>query len=292
MANNPMERAVATPDFSLRLAGGRTGFLLIHGLGGTPTEMRLVARALNRAGHTVHCPQLAGHCAGESELLATSWRDWAQSVLDELDRMRAICDRVIVGGLSMGAVMAMHVAAERPEAVAGLALYAPTLWYDGWSIPRYSFLLKWLIRTPIGRRYSFVEREPFGVKDPRTRSLIRAAITRGDSSEAGLLGTPSGALQQMWALIAQTRREMPTIRCPALLLHAREDDVASLSNAFYIQRRLGGIVDAVILDDSYHLVTIDQQRDIVIERSLALASRLEKSASREKAVELRAVAAE
>lgn len=292
MANNLMQQAVAAPDFSLRYAGGRTGFLLIHGLGGTPTEMRLVARALNRAGHTVHCPQLAGHCAGESELLATGWRDWAGSVFDELDRMRAICDRVIVGGLSMGAVMAMHVAAERPEAVDGLALYAPTLWYDGWSIPRYSFLLKWLIRTPIGRRYSFVEREPYGVKNPRTRSLIKAAITRGDSTEAGLLGTPSGALQQMWALIAQTRREMPSIRCPALLLHAREDDVASLSNAFYIQRRLGGIVDAVILDDSYHLVTIDQQRDIVIERSLALAARLEKSTSREKAVELRAVAAE
>jgi carboxylesterase len=292
MANNLMQQAVAAPDFSLRYAGGRTGFLLIHGLGGTPTEMRLVARALNRAGHTVHCPQLAGHCAGESELLATGWRDWAGSVFDELDCMRAICDRVIVGGLSMGAVMAMHVAAERPEAVDGLALYAPTLWYDGWSIPRYSFLLKWLIRTPIGRRYSFVEREPYGVKNPRTRSLIKAAITRGDSTEAGLLGTPSGALQQMWALIAQTRREMPSIRCPALLLHAREDDVASLSNAFYIQRRLGGIVDAVILDDSYHLVTIDQQRDIVIERSLALAARLEKSTSHEKAVELRAVAAE
>jgi carboxylesterase len=96
----------------------------------------------------------------------------------------------------------------------------------------------------------------------------------------------------MWKLIAQTRREMPTIRCPALLLHAREDDVASLSNAFYIQRRLGGVVDAVILDDSYHLVTIDQQRDIVIERSLALAARLEKAATQTKPVELRAVAAE
>lgn len=283
---------MTTRDFSLRYAGGRTGFLLIHGLGGTPTEMRLVARALNQAGHTVHCPQLVGHCAGESELLATGWRDWAQSVIDELDRMHLICDRVIVGGLSMGAVLAMHVAAARPEAVDGLALYAPTLWYDGWSIPRYAFLLKWLINTPFGRRYSFVEREPYGVKDLRTRALITAAITRGDSSEAGLLGTPSGALQQMWALIDQTRREMPTITCPALLVHAREDDVASLSNAFYIQRRLGGLVDAVILDDSYHLVTIDQQRGIVVERSLALAARLAKREVREKAAGLRVVAAE
>ena len=283
---------MTTRDFSLRYAGDRTGFLLIHGLGGTPTEMRLVARALHRGGHTVHCPQLAGHCAGEAELLATGWRDWTQSVVDELEHMRGICDTVIVGGLSMGAVLAMHVAAVRPDAVDGLALYAPTLWYDGWSIPRYAFLLKWLINTPAGRRYSFVEREPYGVKDLRTRSLITAAITRGDSAEAGLLGTPSGALKQMWELIGQTRREMQKINCPALLVHAREDDVASLSNAFYIQRRLGGLVDAVILDDSYHLVTIDQQREIVVERSLVLAARLAKPHLHEVASGLHIVAAE
>ena len=61
-------------DHSLRFAGDRTGFLLIHGLGGTPVELRLVAKALARAGHTVHCPQLAGHCGSEADLLATSWQ--------------------------------------------------------------------------------------------------------------------------------------------------------------------------------------------------------------------------
>ena len=277
-------------DFSVRLSGDRTGFLLIHGLGGTPIELRFVARALHRAGHTVHCPQLAGHCAGEAEILATGWRDWTQSVLDELERMREICDTVIVGGLSMGAVLAMHVAAFRPKEVDGLALYAPTLWYDGWSIPRYAFLLKWFINAPLVRRYSFVEREPYGLKDTRARAFVVSSLTSGDSSTAGLLGTPAGALKQMWELIAVTRREMPQVKCPALLVHPREDDIADLSNAFEIQRKLGGLVDAVILDDSYHLVTIDQQRDIVIERSLALASRLAKA--RRPATPLRVVAAE
>lgn len=277
-------------DFSVRLAGDRTGFLLIHGLGGTPVELRFVARALHRAGHTVHCPQLAGHCAGEAEILATGWRDWTQSVFDELERMREICDTVIVGGLSMGAVLAMHVAAQRPKEVDGLALYAPTLWYDGWSIPRYAFLLKWFINTPFGRRYSFVEREPYGLKDTRSRALVVSSLTSGDSSTAGLLGTPSGALKQMWDLIAVTRRELPQVKCPALLVHPREDDIADLTNAFEIQRKLGGLVDAVILDDSYHLVTIDQQHDIVIERSLALAARLAKA--HRPVTPLRVVAAE
>lgn len=261
-------------DQAIRLPGGRTGFLLIHGLGGTPVELRLVARSLHGSGHTVHCPQLAGHCGTEADLLVTGWRDWTQSVLDELERMRANCDRIILGGLSMGAVLAIHVAAERPADVAGLALYAPTLRYDGWSIPRYAFLLKWLINTPLGRRYRFPERAPYGVKHKRTRQTIMEAMASGDASQAGLDGTPARALQQLWLLVAATRARMPSVTCPALLVHAREDDIAGLSNAFEIQHRMGGLVDAVILDDCYHLITIDQQRGIVIDRTLALAKRL------------------
>lgn len=268
-------------DHAIRLAGGRTGFLLIHGLGGTPAELRLVARGLHAAGHTVHCPQLAGHCGSEADLLATGWRDWAQSVLHELDRMRGICDRIILGGLSMGAVLAIHAAAERPD-VAGLALYAPTLRYDGWSIPRYAFLLKWLIHTPLGRAYRFPEREPYGIKHKRTRQTIIEAMASGDASKAGLDGTPAQALEQLWLLVAATRRRMPAVTCPALLVHAREDDIAGLSNAFEVQRRLGGLVDAVILDDCYHLVTIDQQRGIVIDRTLALAKRVTDAAESRK----------
>lgn len=263
-----------TRDLSLRYAGNGTGFLLAHGLGGTPIELRPVARALHRAGHTVHCAQLPGHCAGEKELLATTWRDWAAGVEAELDRMLGICDTVILGGLSMGAVLATHVAARRREDVDALALYAPTFRYDGWSIPRYAFLLKWLIDTPLGRRYRFVERPPYGLKDPRIRAMVVAAMANGDSAEAGLLGTPSGALRQMWELNAVATRELSTIKCPALLVHPREDDIASLANAFHLQRRLGGLVDALILDDSYHLVTVDKQHDLVVERSLALAARL------------------
>ena len=58
------------------------------------------------------------------------------------------------------------------------------------------------------------------------------------------------------------------MKMPALILHAREDDISSLSNAFYLQKHLGGLVDTVVLDDSYHLVMIDRQRDIVVSRSI------------------------
>ena len=61
-------------DHSFTIGDGRTGFLLIHGLGGTPLELKFVAKGLARQGFTVHCPQLAGHCGDERDLLATDWR--------------------------------------------------------------------------------------------------------------------------------------------------------------------------------------------------------------------------
>ena len=63
------------------------------------------------------------------------------------------------------------------------------------------------------------------------------------------------------------KRDLPEIKAPALIVHAREDDISALSNAIYLQRRLGGLVECVVLDDSYHLVTVDRQRDVVIDRS-------------------------
>ena len=93
-------------DKSLRFAGGPRGFLLIHGLGGTPVELRFVAQGLTRAGYTVHVPQLAGHCESAEELQATTWQQWYESVEEEHHRLREHCSTIVVGGLSMGAILA------------------------------------------------------------------------------------------------------------------------------------------------------------------------------------------
>src|SRR5258708_5019286 len=103
-------------DRTIHLPGGNTGVLLAHGLGGTPVELAFVARGLAKAGFTVHCCQLAGHCGSEADLVATGWQDWAASVEAGLERLRQDCDVVLVGGLSMGALLGLHVAALRPEA--------------------------------------------------------------------------------------------------------------------------------------------------------------------------------
>lgn len=272
-----MPNPSAASEHDILYEGGSTGVLLIHGLGGTPIELKRVARAVHAEGYTAACCTLAGHCGTESDLVATRWQDWHASVDAAFERLSERCDRIVVGGLSLGAVLALHLAAQRPNQVHGLALYAPTLWYDGWSIPWYRFLLRLAVNTPIATRYRFMEREPYGIRDERIRAHLVAAMLSGDSSEAGLLGTPGPALRELLRLVAKVRPELPSITAPTLLVHARNDDISDLRNSTYIASRLGGVVDLTVLDDSYHIVTLDRQRNIAIARTLDLLERVRSS---------------
>ncbi|MEA4837456.1 MAG: alpha/beta fold hydrolase [Rhodospirillaceae bacterium] len=262
-----------TSDHSILFEGkGPVGVLLIHGLGGTPIEMKSLGRALYDAGANVYCCQLAGHCGTEEDIKKTGWKDWYASAEAGIAVLERSSEHIVVGGLSMGGCVAAELAAHHPTRVDGLIMLAPTLKYDGWSMPRYSFLLKILINTPFGQRFRFIEQDPYGVKDERTRRLVVKAMHSADSSNAGLLATPSQALQQMWALNADLKKRLGSIRQPTLIIHSREDDVASLGNAVYLQKHLGGLVRTLVLDDSYHLVTLDRQRHIVAEEAAHFVS--------------------
>ena len=269
-----------TQDRSQFLPGGRVGVLLIHGLGGTPTELRFIAQSLARDGRTVYCSQLAGHCGTPEELRRTTWQEWYASVEEAHDRLLQHCDVIVAGGLSMGGILALHLAQKRPETVHGLLLYAPTLTLDGWSMPWYSRALNYVRPLPIRLEFELAEREPYGLKDERVRALVASSMQSGDSGQAGTFRTPMRSFANFNRLVAVVKGELGKLRQPALIVHPRDDDMASLKNAHYLQANLGGLVDSVILDDSYHMVTLDQQRHIVAERSLGFVGRIEAAARR------------
>jgi carboxylesterase len=255
-------------DFTL--PGGRSGVLLIHGLTGTPAEMRFVAKGLNRNGFTVHAMQLAGHCGSEDDLLETGWRDWYRSVCDAADRLRGEVDHMFVAGLSMGALLALKLAADRPEQVDGLGLYGTTFVYDGWTIPwigRLSFMLPLVCGLGFGWNRRFHECFPYGIKDERIRQRIANSMLSGDSAAAGLPGNPWPSLAEFYRLSFIVRRQLRGIRTPCLVVHAVDDDVASLKNARIVMRGVRGPVETVLLENSYHMITVDQERDKLIERS-------------------------
>ena len=263
------------------LPGGRHGVLLIHGLTGTPAEMRFVAKGLNRRGYTTYAMQLAGHCGSTEDLLATGWRDWAASVRAAADRLSAQVDRLFVGGLSMGALLALNYALEQPDAVHGLALYGTTFRYDGWAVPaigKLSFLLPWVVPLGIGRKRSFTEVFPYGLRDERMRQRIVGAMFGEDSSSAGLPGNPWPSLAELYRLARHVRGRLHQIRTPALVVHATEDDVASLRNARVLLDHLGGATELLELPQSYHMVTLDGERERLIEGSAGFFQRLLRAA--------------
>lgn len=253
-----------------QMPGGRSGVLLIHGLTGTPNEMRFVAKGLNRNGFTVHGMQLAGHCGSEEDLLKTGWHDWYRSVWEAADRLRSEVDHMFVAGLSMGSLLALKLAADRPEDVDGLGLYGTTFVYDGWTIPwigKLSFLLPLVVGLGFGHRQKFHECFPYGIKDERIRQRIAGSMLDGDSAAAGLPGNPWPSLAEFYRLSFRVRQQLHSIHTPCLVVHAVDDDVASLKNVRMIVRGVKGPVETVLLENSYHMVTVDQERDKLIDRS-------------------------
>ena len=262
-------------DFTWR--AGRAGVLLVHGLTGTPSEMRFVARGLHEAGFTVSAVQLAGHCGDVDDLVATGWRDWYGSVDAAALRLGAEVDHLFVAGLSMGALLALELAIRRPELVDGVGLYGTTFRYDGWAIPkiaRLSFLLPAVCALGVGRDRQFMETHPYGIKDERTRHWIVGPMLAGDSGAAGLPGNPWPALAEFVQLSRHVRRRLAQVRAPCLVVHSSDDDIASLRNVTLVQEGVSGPVETVLLDDSYHMVSVDRQRDIVVARSAAFFLRI------------------
>ncbi len=275
----PTDPAIPSREFSLpgKGANGRTGVLLVHGLAGTPNEMRQLGRSLQGAGFEVDGVQLAGHCGTLDDLVATHWPDWVASVHAAAERLRARVDRMVVMGLSMGAVLSLELAATRPELVDGVGALSTSFWHDGWSMPiftRFAFMLKPVRALGIGRRRMFLERPPYGIRNAGLRKYVVAQMQGADSGAAGLSGTPWYAIIEMHDLSKHVRRRLGDVRAPCLVVHATEDDVSSLANADLVSRHVQGPVERLLLDNSYHMITIDSDRRILTQHAIEFVRRI------------------
>jgi carboxylesterase len=242
--------------------------LLLHGLTGMPSEMRPVGRHLAGLGFRTAAPLLPGHGATHRELLATGWRDWvagARAALLELSEDGAA--PVVVAGLSMGALLAVLLAADESDGdcVAGIVLLSPTMRYDGSSIPWTRHLLPLANLLPfLGRTTYWTESPPYGLKDPRLQRRITRAVEaarRGESTQFGLFRTYTGALNELNRMVREVRARAGRARCPALVLHSVEDTVTSVRNAAEIHALLGGTDKRIEwLSGCDHVITLDLRK--------------------------------
>jgi carboxylesterase len=170
--------------------GTKMGALLIHGLTGMPNEMRPIERVLADLGCEVSVPMLAGHGAGQKELLASGWKDWLDSCRVALNKLSETCDAVVVGGLSMGGLLPIPLAIENPK-VKGIVALSPTIKYDSKNSSNpFQVLLPLLDVFPLsllGKYFYWTETPPFGLKDERLqRQIMKQLEALSDSySRAG-----------------------------------------------------------------------------------------------------------
>lgn len=252
-------------DFRFRLdAKSGKAVLLIHGLTGAPGEMKFLARRLYKRGLSVAAPLLAGHGLDEAHLLRTDWRDWRDSLRKPLEELRADHDEVYVAGICVGGALGLALAAEEPR-IKAAAVYSMTYRYDGWNMRHWYSPLAPFIEPfaglPLIRRLSFEEPYPFGLKDERLRDGMTA--TQGAVIPGALDRLPLGAMAQMYRLAKHLDEIGSRIRLPTLLIHARDDDMAHPRNSERLQRALGGPTRLHLLEDCYHMVHVDLQRDLV-----------------------------
>ncbi len=246
--------------------GRSRAILVLHGLCSSPLEVRLFARSLGNAGFAVAVPMLAGYCAADADPAsvptAPAYRRWIADAVAEVDRLAATHAEVAVCGISLGATLALAVAAECAAKLDALALVSTTLDFDGWNVSRLRFLLPLAYYTPLGRLYRYREVPPYGVKNARTRAWIEGQLARGPLSSAGAATIPTASLREADRLIRHVKRSLGRVRTPALLIHSREDDVASLANVRLVRRLIASErVEEVIVEDSYHMITLDNDRE-------------------------------
>lgn len=269
---------------SLVIPGGRTGVLLIHSLGGNPIELRFVAQGLARCGYTVYCPLLPGLGGGTDVSGLSTWKDWYAAVEQAHDELKKHCDVVLAGGLSAGSMLALRLARERPEGVQGLMLFAPTIFPNGWAVPRSLHLFKLVNDKWTAKLFHFRQPAPYGIKDERIRNFVIESFKKEDRPIEDFFGRGGGLVYEFMLLGREVKRRLGEIRQPTAIYHPREDDQSDISNAITIQKKLAGPVEMTVLDDSYHMVTIDRQRNVVVDRTVEFAQRLTQALEEKQAV--------
>ena len=234
----------------IHIEGGPTGILLLHGYTGAPPEVRPMAEYLGARGMTVRAPLLPGHGTTPEDLNTRNWRELAQAAADELFHLQSCCETVFVGGLSMGALLTLHLG-QTVSGIAGLIPMAPAL----------------CLRDPLHRLLPiaqyFVESLPKS-EDPK--------LSVEDEHSAPLLWSydrnPLRFAAQVVHLMHHVRDRLADLDLPMLVFHGKHDrTVPTRASRVLIQSSRHPRSRLVLLDRSGHCLSVDQEREQVFAKA-------------------------
>lgn len=224
-------------------------------------ELQFLANHLRKAGFRVETPLLDGYSFGTG---FSNWKDWVADAHREIDRLAGESgEKIMIGGLSMGATLALAVASQRDDIGAVVAL-STTLVFDGWAIPWYRPLLRLGHALGFGKFYEYKERDPYGVKNMQLRTYVKKTLEQNRVSEVGGESFSLEHLVEGDRLIDYVTCHLQRVFADLLVIHAVDDEVASVRNADWVlEASRSAVKEAVFLGNSYHIVTVDNERETV-----------------------------
>ncbi|MER6787412.1 alpha/beta hydrolase [Streptomyces sp. NPDC000658] len=243
-----------------RHEGGEVAVLLCHGFTGSPQSLRPWARYLAGQGLTVSLPLLPGHGTRWEDMALTGWQDWYAEVDRELRALRRRCARVFVAGLSMGGALALRLAARHGEGVDGVVVVNPANKVHGLSAHA----------LPVARHLV------------RTTKGITSDIAREGVLESGYDRVPLHSAHSLRTFLRLVDGELPQVTQPLLLLHSVHDHVVPPADSARVLSRVSSTdVTEILLEQSYHVATLDHDADRIFEESYAFIGRIAPSVGKE-----------
>lgn len=227
--------------------GGPVGVLLSHGFTGSPASMVPWAQHLVDHGYTVRVPRLPGHGTTWKQMNRTTWQDWYAEVDQSLTELRAVCETVVVAGLSMGGCLVLRLAEQRPDEVDGIVLVNAAV----------NIADKRLVAVPVLRH---VLGSIPGIGNDIKKSGI---------DESGYDKTPLHALHSQMQMWKDVRANLGRVTQPLVFFRSVVDHVVDPSSARIVLSGISSVSRReVLLEDSYHVATLDNDADHVFEQTL------------------------
>lgn len=228
-------------------AGGPHGVLVLHGLTGTTSSVVDLAKMCAARGYSVSAPRLPGHGTSVEDMMTTDWSDWSAAALRAYDELAATCPRVAVVGLSVGGGLAVHVAAHRPDVVA-LVFINPYIKHPG---PDWDALAQSMLDAGV-----------------LTYDSVGSDVKKEGVVETSYDQTPIAPALSWLKAVPEVNENLATITVPSLLFSSTVDHVVEIDNGDELVNKSRGPVERVWLENSYHVATLDNDRELLESRTL------------------------
>jgi carboxylesterase len=227
--------------------GDARGALVLHGFTGNPQSMRGLALALSDAGFTVEMPLLPGHGTEVADMVPTRWQDWSGAAEAAFTELAARCDAVAVVGLSMGGSLAIWLAEHHPE-IAALVLVNP------------------LVSPPNADTVNFLS--AMIEAGDELAPGVGSDIALEGAVESAYLELPLRAALSLFAAATEIEQELGSVTSPVLLFSSTQDHVVDPRSSELVVEKVKGPVERIVLERSFHVATLDHDKDEIEVRTV------------------------